>query len=83
MRSAADKAAARAAAYRREIAALQAAGRHRDALAEAIRWARSAAAHAERHRPADGPALYQQLTERIASLAEAIPGFRPPGRRHD
>jgi len=85
MRSAADKASARAAGYRRVIAEHQAAGRHRDALAEAIRWVRSEAVHAERHRPADARALYQQLTERIASLAEAIPGFRSPGhgRRHD
>ena len=82
MTSATDKAAARAAAHQRVIAELQAAGRHRDALAEAVRWARSEAAHAERLRPGDAPALYRQLTDRIASLAAAIPQFRPghPGR---
>jgi hypothetical protein len=81
----ADKAASRAAQYRREIASLQAAGRQRDAFYEAIRWLRSEAAHVNRHRPGEAEELYRQLTTQIDTLAAAIPAFRAPQpdrRRH-
>lgn len=79
-----DKAASRATQYRREIASLQSAGRHRDALYEAIRWLRSEAAHTDRHRPREAEELYRQLTTQIETLAAAIPAFRAarPERRH-
>lgn len=88
MRSRTDKAESRAQAYRRAIAQHHAAGSDREALAEALRWLRSEAAHLERHRPRDAARLYRQLTERISALAQAIPNFRPTptpdgnGRHH-
>ena len=73
----AEKAAGRGALYRRTIAAHQAAGNDREALAEAVRWLRSEAAHVEKRRPRDAPVLYRQLTDRIVQLADAVPKFRP------
>ncbi len=74
MRSAGQKAAGRAVAYRRVIAGLLAAGRDRDALAEALRWLRGEAVHAERLRPRAAAALYGRLDSQVVSLAEALTG---------
>lgn len=77
MKTAAEKAAGRAAAYRRSIAALQAAGQGREALHEALRWLRSEAAHAARLRPGSSAALHDQLIAQVMTLAGAL---ADPGR---
>jgi hypothetical protein len=73
------RAAGRQRQYRRAIAELQAAGRHRDALAEALRWLQSEVGHFARQRPRDVGALCQQLTDRIITLAAAVAEFDPGG----
>jgi hypothetical protein len=67
--------------HRREIARLRAAGQHRDALNEALRWLSSDAAARARRDPGEAPGMYRQLTDRITGLAAAVPGYRPE-RRH-
>jgi hypothetical protein len=72
VRTAAEKSAGRAAAYRRAIAGHLDAGRGKDGLAEALRWLRSEAAHAARVRPGDACALHDRLTAQVATLAAAL-----------
>jgi len=72
VRTAAEKAADRAAAYRRVIAGHLDAGRDKHALAEALRWLRSEAAHAARIRPRDARALHDRLAAQVTTLAAAL-----------
>lgn len=67
-----QKAADRAVVYRRVIAELRAAGRERDALAEALRWLRAEAVHAEKLRPRQAADLYGRLEGQVSGLAEFI-----------
>lgn len=71
MRNATQKAADRAVSYRRAIAGLRE-DRARDALAEALRWLRAEAVHAEKVRPQAAVDLYGRLTGQVLSLAEFI-----------
>ncbi|HEY3958519.1 MAG TPA: hypothetical protein VGM53_34580 [Streptosporangiaceae bacterium] len=72
MRNAVQKATDRAVVYRRAVAELRAAGRDRDALAEALRWLRAEAVHAEKLRPQAAPELYGRLEGQVSGLAEFI-----------
>jgi hypothetical protein len=76
--------AGRAVMYRQAIADLEAAGRDREALAEAIRWLRAEAVDAARRRPGSASQLYRALADRIATLAASIPAAAAadPARRH-
>jgi hypothetical protein len=77
------KAAGRQLQYRRSIAELQAAARHRDALAEALRWLQSEVGHFARRRPRETDALCQQLTDRIITLAAAVADFDAAAAGHE
>jgi hypothetical protein len=72
VRTAAEKAASRAAAYRRAIGGHLDADRGKEALAEALRWLRSEAAHAARIRPGDARALHDRLIAQVTTLAAAL-----------
>jgi hypothetical protein len=80
----APRQAHRAARHRQELAVLRAAGQHREVLAAAVLWLRSAAAASARADPDRAAEMYGQLTDRISGLAAAVPGYRPEGhgRRH-
>ncbi len=72
-----DKAANRAGQYRRAIAARQAAGDYRGALHEAERWLLGELGKVARQRPKDADAVYRDVTESLARLAEAVPFYKP------
>ncbi len=75
-----DKAANRARQYRDRIAAKQADGDFRGALHEAERWLLSEASRVARQRPGDAQRIHVEVTERLATLAEALPSYRPRGK---
>lgn len=72
-----DKAANRASQYRSAIAALQRHGDYVNAAQEAKGWLMSELRKVARQRPADATAIYAEVTERLAALAEAIPTYKP------
>lgn len=80
-----DKAANRAGHYRRAIEARQAAGDFRGGLHEAERWLLGELQKVARQRPKDAEAVYREVTENLARLAEAIPFYKPTtkGGGHD
>lgn len=69
---AAARAAVRAVECPKRIAACQAEGEHRAALAEAIRWLLAELASYERTSPRNAPGLYRQLTAQIAQIARQV-----------
>jgi hypothetical protein len=76
--STAEKAANRAVGYRQKIAAKHADSDDAGAFRLASNWLLSEAAKVARHRPRDAVLIYRELTARLADLAEALPGYRPP-----
>ena len=72
-----DKAANRAGQYRAAIDARLAAGDYRGALHEGERWLLGELQKVARQRPKDAPAVYREVTENLARLAEAVPFYKP------
>lgn len=72
-----DRAANRASGKYAEIARLQRARRHGEALHVAEGWVRSELAKVVRRRPSDAPAIYAAVTAKLAELAEQIPFVKP------
>lgn len=72
-----DKAASRAGHYKDAIAAMQRDGDYLGAAHEARGWLMSELRKVARQRPADVPAIYAEVTARLAALAEAIPTYKP------
>ncbi len=75
-----EKAASRAAEKRRLVAAKQAAGDHRGAFLIASNWLLSEMAKVARHRPRDAAKIYSELTQRLVTLAAALPTYKPQRR---
>lgn len=82
-----DKAGNRASQYRSAIAAMQREGNYSGAAHEAKGWLLSELARVQRRRPQDAPAIYAEVTEKLAALAEALPFYKPTktvkGGSHD
>lgn len=72
-----DKAANRAGQYRRAIDARLEAGDFRGGLHEAQRWLLGELQKVARQRPKDAEAVYREVTENLARLAEAVPFYKP------
>jgi hypothetical protein len=72
-----DKAANRAGQYRRTIQTMQAGGDYRGGLHEAERWLLGELQKVQRQRPQDAEAVYAEVTEKIAALAEVLPFYKP------
>lgn len=72
-----DKAANRSGQYRRAIAAKQDDGDYRGGLHEAERWLLGELGKVARQRPKDAAAVYREVTESLARLAEAVPFYKP------
>ena len=72
-----DKAANRAGQYRRTIETHQADGDYRGGLHEAERWLLGELQKVARQRPKDAEAVYREVTENLARLAEAVPFYKP------
>jgi hypothetical protein len=54
-----------------------AAGDYRGALHEGERWLLGELQKVARQRPKDAPAVYRDVTESLARLAEAVPFYKP------
>lgn len=72
-----DKAANRAGQYHRVIATKQAEGDYPGGLHEAEKWLLGELRKVARQRPQDAPAVYVEVTAKLAALAEAIPTYKP------
>jgi hypothetical protein len=72
-----DKAANRATQYRTAIDARFAEGDFRGGLHEAERWLLGELQKVARQRPKDAPAVYRDVAESLARLAEAVPFYKP------
>lgn len=72
-----DKAGNRAGQYQDVIAAMQREGDYPGAMHEAKRWLLSELSRVQRRRPHDAPAVYAEVTEKLARLAEAVPFYKP------
>jgi hypothetical protein len=72
----------RAGRWRRDLGQLQAAGQHQEAFTGAVGWLAWAATAVARADPAAAPGMYRQLTDRVTTLAAAVPGYRPDRRHH-
>lgn len=79
-----DKAANRAGQYRKAITAKLDVGDYRGAQHEAHRWLLSELNRVQRQRPQDAAAVYAEVTENLARLAEALPFYKPAKKEgHD
>lgn len=72
-----DKAANRAALYRREIETKQAEGDYRGARRSAQDWLLEELAKVRRQRPHHADAIDAEVTANLAKLAEQIPFYKP------